>query len=261
MIEELARIVANEQVGESLFIIELESPEIARSVLPGQFVQLQIPQTPDHILRRPFSILDSNAEAGTVAILYRVVGWGTDAMTALPVGIDCSLIGPLGCGWELGKRRKVLLIGGGVGAAPLFMFAKEASAAGARVDAFVSATTEGGLVLKGRFEGIDGISMHYATDDGTLGFHGFCMDPVREMLENAAECGDQFDAVYVCGPNPLMKAIAHIAVECGVTCFASLENRMACGIGACLSCVVKTHGGQKRVCADGPVFDAADIVW
>lgn len=261
LVNETARILENDHVGPRLHLMKLASPKIARAIEPGQFVHMKVPRMEAHILRRPFSVYARDAEAGTLDVLYQVVGFGTDHMTSLVPGEECELIGPVGATWNPPAAGRCLLVGGGVGAAPLFMLCERIVASEAAVDVVLGAQTEGALVCRGRYEALLGEEPRCATDDGSYGRAGFCTSLVEEALDDAAAAGRPYDYVAVCGPEPLMKIVAGLAREAGVRCEVSMEKRMACGIGACLSCVVDTVDGKKRACVDGPVFDAQKVVW
>ena len=148
-----------------------------------------------------------------------------------------------------------------MGAAPLFMLCERIAASEASVDVVLGAQTKDALVCRERYAALLGGEPRCATDDGTYGRAGFCTSLVEEALAAAAEEGSPYDYVAVCGPEPLMKIVAGLAADAGVRCEVSMEKRMACGIGACLSCVVDTVDGKKRACVDGPVFDARKVVW
>ena len=174
---------------------------------------------------------------------------------------SAELIGPVGCRWQapVGTQR-ALLVGGGVGAAPLFMLCQELVGSGVHVDVVLGAQTADALVCLKRYEQLLSRDVRVATDDGTLGREGFCTSLVEEALAAGVD-GKPYQYVACCGPEPLMKIVAGQAAGAGVPCQISLEKRMACGVGACLSCVVDTVDGKKRSCVDGPVFDAEKVVW
>lgn len=259
---EQARVLSNEQVGPRLYLMVLESPEIAAHVGPGQFVHMKVPRMEDHILRRPFSIYAADRAAGTVDILYQVVGFGSDHMTTLEEGLVAELIGPVGTGWSAPEGvNRALIVAGGVGAAPLFMFTEELVSRGVSVDVILGAQTEKALTCRGRYEQLLGCCPSCATDDGSFGHAGFCTGLVEQAISASLEEGKPYDYLAVCGPEPLMKIVANMASEAGIPAQVSMEKRMACGVGACLSCVVDTVDGKKRACVDGPVFDAQKVVW
>ncbi|MDD7368676.1 MAG: dihydroorotate dehydrogenase electron transfer subunit [Berryella intestinalis] len=267
---EPAKLLSNEPAGPRLFIMELESPYIARTILPGQFVHMRANQMADHILRRPFSVYRTDPEAGRVAILYQVVGYGTDYLTGLSPEADpaIELVGPVGRPWgartggERGDARRVLLVAGGVGAAPLYLLAQQLVERGAKVDLVMGAQTESALATLSDYRERLGIGVECATDDGTYGERGFCTGLASKRLDaGCAFDGAPYDLVCCCGPEPLMRIVSGMAAEAGVACQVSMERRMACGVGACLSCVVDTSAGKRRACVDGPVFDADEVVW
>nr|WP_246600011.1 dihydroorotate dehydrogenase electron transfer subunit [Gordonibacter massiliensis (ex Traore et al. 2017)] len=263
LVNERARILANAKVGPNLYLMTLDAPDIAAAIEPGQFVHMKVPGMEAHILRRPFSVYARDVRTGTLEILYQAVGFGSEHMTGLVPGQcgDAELIGPVGRAWHPADAKRALLVGGGVGAAPLFMLAESLAAAGARADVVLGAQTEQALTCRARYEELLDAPPRCATDDGSFGREGFCTSLVAEALAEASETGEQYDYLAVCGPEPLMKIVAGMAAEAGVPCEVSLEKRMACGIGACLSCVVDTVDGKKRACVDGPVFDARKVVW
>ncbi len=252
--EERASVISNACVGPRLYKIALSAPKSAAAIRPGQFVHMLLPGFGSHILRRPFSVYDAH-EDGSIEIIYQTVGEGTAHLTQVAPGSECSLIAPLGHGWQA-REGKSLIVGGGVGAAPLFMFAQQLVAAGREVEVVLGAQTSDALVTRADYARVLGREPIIATDDGSLGYAGFCTEPVREQLATGA-----YDSVYCCGPAPLMHAVASVAEQAGVACWVSMEKRMACGVGACLSCVVETKAGRRRSCVDGPVFDAKELVW
>ena len=209
-----------------------------------------------HILRRPFGVYAAFPEEGTIDIMYQVLGFGTDHMTHLEPGERVEAIGPVGRGWQPPAGcKKALLVAGGVGSAPIHPLVGQLKAQGAEVTAILGAQTAEALVARQRFAEALGCEPLCSTDDGTFGRAGFCTPLVQEALDEAAASGQPFDYVACCGPEPLMKLVASMAEGAGVFCEVSLERRMACGVGACLSCVVDTRGRQDaRSCVDGPVF-------
>lgn len=257
MFDEQVTIISNERVAPSLHVVELAAPQIASCAEPGQFVHLQIPDFGGHVLRRPFSIYTWDGERGTISILYQTVGSGSERLAETAPGAESRAIGPVGRGWCPPEGvREAVLVCGGVGVAPLTMLAKRLVESGAHVTCLVGATTAERLVGTGLL-GELGADVRIATDDGTAGHHGFCTDLL-------AECPAAVDYVAICGPAPMEKAAVARVGEvwgAGCACEVSVERRMACGIGACLSCVVETVDGRKRACVDGPVFEASEVVW
>ncbi len=268
LVNEKARIVSNDQVGPRLHVMVLEAPVLAKSIMPGQFVHMKVPGAPDHILRRPFSIYARDVQACTVDVLYQEVGTLTRFMPSLACGQEAELIGPIGNQWSAPARfadsacTHALLVGGGVGAAPLFMLAESLRALGCPTDVVLGAQTKDAIIARERYESLLGFEPFCATDDGTYGRAGFCTSLVEERLaQGCAYDGAPYDYLAVCGPEPLMRIVAGYGAQAGVYTEVSMEKRMACGIGACLSCVVDTVDGKRRSCVDGPIFDAAKVVW
>jgi dihydroorotate dehydrogenase electron transfer subunit len=251
---ERVRVLANDRVAEGVGLMVLHAPRCAVAVRPGQFVHLRVARGADIILRRPFSVHRASEER--IEILYQVLGAGTLRMAEKSFGDEMDLLGPLGTGWEVpDSATAVLLVGGGLGAAPLGMLAEHLAARGCVVAAALGAPTAERLVARELFESVCR-RVEVSTDDGTAGHHGFVTTPAEQLL--AAE---RFDLVCACGPEPMQRAVARLAGAVGVECKVSLERLMACGIGACLSCVVTTVDGRKRACVDGPVFSAGEVVW
>jgi len=252
---ERVRVLGNERVAEGVGLIGLHAPYTAAHVRPGQFVHLRVASGADIILRRPFSVHRASGER--VEILYQVLGEGTLRLAEKAAGDESmDLLGPLGHGWSVEPGiSRALLVAGGLGAAPLGMLAEELAIAGIAVTVAQGAPCAERLVARELFEAV-ARRVEVATDDCSAGTHGFVTAVTEPLL--AAE---RFDAVYCCGPEIMQRAVARQARDAGVPCQVSLERLMACGIGACLSCVVTTTSGLKRACVDGPVFDAEEVCW
>jgi len=267
LINERAQINANGCLYGRLHLMTLQAPELAERLAPGQFVHMKITGIPDHILRRPFSVYAWDRAAGTIDIIYQVVGEGTAHLAKLLSGDTVELIGPIGNAWlstqDGLQPKRVLLVGGGVGAAPLFEWCRALLETGAQVDVILGAQTASALVALKRYRDLLGCEPYCSTDDGTYGFAGFATGLVDDRLSQGASSDNgAYDYVAVCGPAPLMRIVSSHVIEAGIPCEVSLERRMACGIGACLSCVCDTNTlGRKRVCVDGPIFDAREVVW
>lgn len=263
LVNEQACVLGNEQRGPNLFLMTLSAPHIASSIVPGQFVHMRIPGMEAHILRRPFSVYACDKGTATIEILYQAVGVGTTRMTELAPGdTGIELIGPVGRAWQPPTNtERALLVGGGVGAAPLFMLAELLVSRSVETDVVLGAQTGAALACRDRYEALLAVPPRCATDDGSFGRAGFCTSLVTEALAEGAQEGHSYDYLAVCGPEPLMRIVAGMAEEASVPCEVSMEKRMACGVGACLSCVVDTVDGRRRACVDGPVFDARKVVW
>ena len=247
-------VLANERVAQGVGLMALSAPRTAPSVRPGQFVHLRVATGADIILRRPFSVY--RVDGARLEILYQVLGEGTLRMAEKAVGDTMDLVGPLGHGWDVPESvSHALLVAGGLGAAPLGMLAEQLSARGIAVAVAQGAPNAERLVARDLFERV-ARRVEVATDDGSAGEHGFVTAVAKRLLE-----AERFDVVYTCGPEAMQRVVAGMASDSGVSCQVSLERLMACGIGACLSCVVTTRSGQRRACVDGPVFDAGEVVW
>lgn len=257
LLNEKAHIIENRAVGPKLYLITLVSPVVAAAIEPGQFVHMLIPGMEGHILRRPFSVYDVDPSAGTLEILYQTVGFGTEHLATVAAGQTAEMIGPVGHGWSVPAGcDRALLVAGGVGAAPLYLHACALVDAGVAVDAVLGAQSKAALVTYARYARLLGHDPVAATDDGSFGFAGFCTAPAAELLEKYS-----YDHIACCGPEPLMRIIAGMAADAETECQVSMERRMGCGIGACLSCVVDTTAGKKRSCVDGPVFLGEEVIW
>lgn len=257
ILEEKGKVLANKQLTERLWLVDVQVDSLASQLKPGQFVHMQIPGMEGHILRRPFSVFYVSDDLSTISILYQVVGFGSRHLTTVQPGSQVSVIGPVGHGWHAPEGvRHALLVAGGVGGAPLFLHAKELLEQGIDVEVVLGAQNACSLVVEPKYTELLGSEPHIATDDGSRGHAGFCTDLVVQRIAEK-----QFDYVACCGPEPMMKIVSCITLKAGIPTFISLEKRMACGIGACLSCIVETKQGRKRSCVDGPVFDASEVIW
>jgi dihydroorotate dehydrogenase electron transfer subunit len=245
---ERVEVLANDRVAEGVGLLTLASARIASSVRPGQFVHLRISQTADFILRRPFSV--HRAAGERLEILYQVLGHGTRELAEKRPRDVMDAIGPLGHGWEVPDGAvHVLLVAGGLGAAPLGMLAEELALRGVAVTVALGAPTADRLMARDLFEGA-ARRVELATDDGSAGERGLVTAVSARLIAE-----DEPSLVCACGPEAMARTVAAAA------CQVSLERLMGCGIGACLSCVVGTTRGRLRACVDGPVFDAEEVVW
>lgn len=240
--------------------LTLAAPQIGPLVKPGQFVHLKIPRLEEAVLRRPFSIFKADDEG--ISILYKSVGKGTDFMRSLQPGESVDLVGPLGNGFPgLGAGKSIpVLVAGGYGNAALYLQAKNLPVKGV---AFFGGRSAEDILCIEEFEAL-GWDVRIATNDGSLGVTGFvtaALDPwLDEQLENAASI-----EMFACGPNAMLKAIGDRATERKLTAWLSMDRNMACGVGACLTCVIKrkteTGWDWARCCKEGPVFSAEEIFW
>lgn len=255
-----AKVVRRETPAPDFALLELQCPPVATAALPGQFVHVRVGATTDPLLRRPLSILMADPHKGTVEVLVRAVGRGTELLSMSAPGQELDLLGPLGNTFPLPEPgQNPLMVAGGVGVAPLIFLADvlQNQPDSCYVTGLYGAASEEALVcwqeLAGRCEEIQ-----IATDDGSVGQQGLVTDLLSEQLAKG-----NLGPVYTCGPRPMMARVAALCAEAGVTCWASLEQFMGCGVGACLGCVVpfREEPRNRRVCKDGPVFDAATVDW
>ncbi|AKX97591.1 dihydroorotate dehydrogenase B (NAD(+)), electron transfer subunit [Moorella thermoacetica] len=253
-----AEVVASIRIGPDICLLRLKAPAIAATARPGQFVHLRCGEGLDPLLRRPLSIHDSGD--GELTLFYQVKGRGTAWLSRQHPGSKVDLLGPLGRGFTLVSGRRLALVAGGLGMAPLFFLARQARELGNEVDFFYGARNSRGLHRLEALEDL-GIRLFIATDDGSAGFRG----PVTALWEKQLK-DNHYDRAYACGPRPALAAFARLAAAAAVPAEVSLEERMACGFGACRGCVtaLRDSRGEKyyeNVCTGGPVFDAAAVCW
>lgn len=265
MYERRASIVASRRVGPRFYVLELSCVEIAAAARAGQFVMIAVSDAIDPLLRRPMAIYGIRRENGAAvgfSLLIEEHGRGTRLLARAGAGQELAVLGPLGRPFRFtdGQRGDPWLIMGGVGAAPFPLLAGEMVAAGLRPRAFAGGRSADGLLCVDDFERL-GVPVHVATEDGSAGHHGLVTGLLREHLANASAA----PRLYSCGPTAMMRAVQEIAAADGLNHQVSLEAPMACGIGVCLSCVVRvgTEGQWRyqRICREGPVFDAATLMW
>ena len=255
--QETCVVTSNESLAPAIAKITLASPHIAATAKPGQFIHLRLPELIEHMLRRPFGVYRADRQRGEIELVVQAVGAGTRRLMDAKPGDALDAIGPLGCGWQPDpSAREVLLVGGGIGAVPLYLLAED-TVKTANVQVVLGAQSASTLVFQKDFEELLGADKVFVcTDDGSAGFFGFTTELACQLIDSTT-----FDYLATCGPHVMQSRIAQLALEAGITCEVSLEERMACGIGACLSCVVDTIHGKKRVCVDGPVFRADEVIW
>ena len=239
-------IISNVEVAEKIFRLEISAQELSEIARAGQFVQVKISE--EFTLRRPLGI--ASAKNGVIKIFYRINGRGTKFLSTKKSGEHLNILGALGNGFNTNVDGRILLVGGGMGAAPLLSAAERLGAADILIGGKNS--DEVNFWIK-EFQPEVG-KIFITTDDGSRGSKGFVTSLLPEVLDY-----DNFSAIYTCGPEIMMRGVAKIAAENNLPCYVSLERRMACGLGACLSCSIDTASGRKKVCKDGPIFDAAEI--
>lgn len=242
-------ILAMEALNPHAWSMTVDAPGLAPSALPGQFVQVKCGHS--RMLRRPISICDAQGDA--LRLVFEVRGEGTEWLSRRRAGSKVDLIGPLGQGFDL-SGDKLLLVGGGIGLPPMLYTAKHCKGKAHVVAGFRSADR---AMLTRDFEQA-AETFEVTSDDGSIGVHGF----VDVLVRRALEQGKDFTGVLACGPKPMLRSVVKAAGEFGLSVQVSMEERMACGVGACLGCAVRMADGRmKHVCKDGPVFDSREVDW
>jgi dihydroorotate dehydrogenase electron transfer subunit len=260
MFQEDAEVLDHVEIQGGYNLLVMRSPAIAPAVKPGQFVHVLVPHLGESILRRPFSVF--RAENDQLAILYKAVGKGTRTLAYLHRGEKLSLIGPLGRGYpELSNGNFPLLVAGGYGMAALYLLARSLPLKGI---AFFGGRSATDILCVNEFEAL-GWKVLVTTEDGSLGERG----KVTEALDawSASEGAKLSPEMFVCGPSGMLKAVASRGLQHGWPTWTSADNNMGCGVGACLTCVLKVHDDSSegwswaRACREGPVFNAKEVVW
>lgn len=248
--EETAIIIRQEEIADDIYSMWIRTDEIAAHAKAGQFVSVYCKEG-SRLLPRPISICEIDAKDGAIRLVYRVAGKGTDEFSRMSTGMQLKIVGPLGNGFPK-KNKKAFLIGGGIGIPPMLQLAKELDCEKQIVLGF---RDELFLMDEFRTQG----EVYVATEDGSAGTEGNVLDAIREN-------GLEADIIYACGPLPMLRALKTYAAEKNIECWISMEERMACGIGACLACVCKSkekdahsNVNNKRVCKEGPVFRAEEV--
>ena len=248
-------VAANRMVGSSATLLTLQFPGTLPDMIAGQFAELQVPSA-KVLLRRPISIHAIDREKNLVEFLIQIVGQGTESLAAAKPGDKINVLLPLGngFGYRTTHVAKPLLIGGGVGVAPLLFLGQEFAEHGIRPTFLFGGRNESLILRKEKFQKYGDLFM--TTEDGSAGEKGFVTN--HSLLLDS----ENFDRIYACGPTPMLKAVAKWAKEHETACEVSLEHRMACGIGACLCCVEDTaNQGNVCVCKEGPVFEIERLKW
>lgn len=248
-----AKVVSQKEIAPRIFDLWLET-ELASDAHPGQFAAVY-PKSADTLLPRPISICEADRERGRLRLVYRIAGKGTKEFSSWREGDEVSVLGVLGNGFPLEKAqgKKVFLMGGGIGIPPMLQLAKELQAD----KKIIVGYRDRNLFLAEELR--QNGTVYIATEDGSEGSRGNVMDAIRENGLNA-------EVIMACGPMPMLRAVKQYAAENGIDAYLSLEERMACGVGACLGCVCRTkevdhhsHVRNARICTDGPVFEAKEV--
>ena len=266
---DIVQVLSQRELGNQIFDLVLSAPEIAKEAKAGQFVSVYSNDA-SKLLPRPISLCGIDREAGTLRLVYRVTGenTGTEEFSRLTEGDTVKIMGPLGNGFTVLPGKKAFLIGGGIGVPPLLQLAKYIKAGvvqglceeeNAQIPdmQIVMGYRDASTFLLDEFK--EQAESFVATEDGSVGTKGNVLDAIRKNALTA-------DVIYACGPTPMLRALKNYAEENDMICYISMEERMACGIGACLACVCKskekdhhTNVNNKRICVEGPVFDAKEV--
>ena len=255
--QETVTVVSQKQIGTGIYDLTIQTKEIAAAAKAGQFVSVYSNDA-SKLLPRPISLCGIDRKAGTLRLVYRVTGehTGTEEFSRLQAGDTMKIMGSLGNGFTVEKGKKAFLIGGGIGVPPMLQLAKEMKDAGENFQ-IVMGYRDAGTFLLNEFK--EQGESFVATEDGSVGTKGNVLDAIRENHLDA-------DVIYACGPTPMLRALKAYAEEQNMTCYVSMEERMACGIGACLACVCNStekdaHSNvkNKRICKEGPVFNAKEV--
>lgn len=247
-------ILQQECIGTDTYSLWLDAPQIASQAKPGQFISVYSNDSA-RVLPRPISICEIDREKGALRIVYRIAGKGTQEFSGMKAGETLDILGPLGNGFPMDviKGKRVFMMGGGIGVPPMVQTAKEAEAEVTVIAGYRNSE----IFLKEELE--QNGTLVIATEDGSVGTKGNVMDAIRENHLEA-------DVIFACGPTPMLRAIKTYAEENGILCYISMEEKMACGVGACLACVCKSkdvdhhsHVHNKRICKDGPVFLSTEV--
>ena len=242
------RIVAKRELGPDVVLMEVSQPKLARKAKPGQFVILRVSEDGE---RFPLTIADSNADRGTITLIFAIVGKSTTLLARQKEGDTIlDLVGPLGAPTEIERYGRVLCVGGGIGVAPLYPIAKALKAAGNQVVAIIGSRSKNLLIMEEEFRrAVDEVLV--ATDDGSYGRKGFVTDVIKDL----AARGDRFAKAWAIGPVPMMRAVSKVTQELGLPVVVSLNPIMVDGTGMCGGCRVLVGGQVKFACVDGPEFD------
>jgi dihydroorotate dehydrogenase electron transfer subunit len=249
------QVIVNRQLNRDHALLELKSEVPLEGIVPGQFVNILVNKSPNVFLRRPFSIYQVDYKCNSIFVLVKAIGEGTKCLFNSIVGEKLSVILPLGNGYSIPEiKSKVLLVGGGVGVAPLMILASVLNQKGHQVDILLGAKSADDLIELDNYALYGNVFT--TTEDGSHGIKGYVTN--HPLL---TEYIASFDRICTCGPEPMMKAVARLASLNNIYCEVSLENTMACGYGVCLCCVTDTTNGHRCVCTEGPVFDINLLKW
>lgn len=256
----MAELVKKEQLKPDIYKFSVKAPSIVKEAKPGNFIEIRVTDQLDPFLRRPISIYNLDRENGILEFIFQVKGKGTEILAKREEGKTVDIVGPIGYGtFKYEDYEKIAIIGGGIGVFPLYELAKCAKADDKNVTTYLGFRSKDFVVLEEEFAKVSD-ELILTTDDGSYAQKGFAIN----YLEKDIEAG-KIDAIYACGPLLMLKAVQKLAIEKELPCQISLEEKMACGLGVCLGCAVKTAKSPKdapeywHVCKAGPVFNAKDV--
>lgn len=254
----LAELLEKNEIANGIFKYKVKSPEIVKEAKAGQFLEIKVSETGEPFLRRPISVHNINKELEEVEFIFQVKGKGTELLSKVEVGKKIDIMGPLGYGtYTVKEYNNVAIIGGGIGIYPLYELTKELKGK-ANLNVYLGFRDKSLVTCEKEFEEIGLNKLVVTTDDGSYKEKGFAIDFMKKDIEE-----HKVDMIFACGPLPMLKAIRNYAMENNIPCQISLEERMGCGIGACLGCAVKVISGAEprfgHVCKEGPVFNAKDV--
>ena len=254
-------ILKTEKIISGIYKFTIKAPEIAKVAKAGQFLEIQVSKTGEVFLRRPISIYNINKENGEVEFIFQVKGKGTQILSNKKEGDSINILGPLGNGaFSVGKYKKVAIIGGGIGTYPLYELAKELKETSEEITMYMGFRNKDLVTLEKEFEEVTN-KVIITTDDGSYKQKGFALNVLKEDCEK-----EKPDIIFACGPLPMLKAVQQFANENNIKCEMSLEERMGCGIYACVGCNVRVVADNpdevkyKYVCTNGPVFSSKEVI-
>lgn len=245
--QEYAEIIHTNEIAEGIFDIVIKCPQSAAIAKPGQFVNIL---ADGFTLRRPISICEIDKENQTLRLVMQIRGEGTEKIAQKQVGECLDIVSPLGNGFSIEREKRAVVVGGGIGVPPMLETAKHFD----KCTAILGFRSKDFVILEKDFS--EKCETIITTDDGSYGTHGIVTQPLEEMIKNG-----EVDVVLCCGPTPMLKGIAQLCQKYNIECQVSMEQRMACGVGACLACACKTNTGMQHVCKCGPVFNGAEVKW
>ena len=255
-----AKLLEKEELKPGILKFSVQADEIVNTARPGNFIEIRVNDDIEPFLRRPISIYNMDKEKGILEFIFQVKGKGTTILAKRNEGEAIDIVGPLGFGtFKYSSYENLAIIGGGIGVFPLYELAKSAKNENKNVNTYLGFRNKDLVVLENEFKQVSN-QLTITTDDGSYSQKGFAIDFLKKDIE-----AGKIDSIYACGPLPMLRAVRELALEKNIPCQISLEERMACGLGVCLGCAVKTAKSSKEapeywhVCKAGPVFQAKDV--